>query len=265
MVKMIKISECDPCGIRIADRAHFRYTPKILKNHIINRARNALIYIIKGKFRYFFDHREQFAEAGAFVYIPKDATYYYEIAEAVDAMQIEFDLSYTASGEDVVFSEKPLIVRDFSIPSVSRIFEEITYGDRSESFEFYSKMFLIFSRIENTENAVEPINTNSKIAPAVAYIQRNYKEKLYISKLAELCFLSESQIRRIFSATLGMSPIQYKNSILLRDACDMLNSGYISIGEIADSLGFDSIFAFSHFFKKETGVSPKDYKNSKYN
>ena len=34
----------------------------------------------------------------------------------------------------------------------------------------------------------------------------------------------------------------------------------MKIYEIADALGFENTTYFSHFFKKYTGISPKDYK-----
>ena len=37
--------------------------------------------------------------------------------------------------------------------------------------------------------------------------------------------------------------------------------GYVNISEIAESLGFDNVYAFSQFFKKEIGISPKKYMN----
>ena len=39
----------------------------------------------------------------------------------------------------------------------------------------------------------------------------------------------------------------------------MLACGAMNVGEIADVLGFSDIYTFSQAFKKEIGVSPKQY------
>ena len=90
------------------------------------------------------------------------------------------------------------------------------------------------------------------------YIKKNFTGKIYVKELEKECNLSASQIRRIFQKELKLSPIEYKNTLLINSACNMLK-GDNTVSEISESLGFDNIYAFSQFFKKHTGVSPKKY------
>ena len=46
----------------------------------------------------------------------------------------------------------------------------------------------------------------------------------------------------------------------IEKAKEFLTGGDMKIYEVADALGFENTTYFSHFFKKHTGVSPKDYK-----
>lgn len=39
----------------------------------------------------------------------------------------------------------------------------------------------------------------------------------------------------------------------------IVKDGYVNMSEIAESLGFDNVYAFSQFFKNETGASPSRY------
>ena len=103
------------------------------------------------------------------------------------------------------------------------------------------------------------LNVPKKIKPAVEYINNNYTQKVYTAHLAELCFLSESQMRRIFHSEFGMSPIEYKNNLCIKQACNMLKFTNSSISEIAREVGFGNLCFFSQTFKKITGVSPKQY------
>lgn len=101
-----------------------------------------------------------------------------------------------------------------------------------------------------------------RLAPAFDYLQENYNKSVSVEVLARLCHLSESQLRRLFRRQTGKSPIAYKNELLLNSAKRLLKYGDLSIGEIADSLGFYDIYAFSHFFSASVGISPSEYRRS---
>ena len=58
----------------------------------------------------------------------------------------------------------------------------------------------------------------------------------------------------------GVPPLQYQLGIRLARAKNLLRSSDMPISEIAESLGFNSTWYFSHFFKKQTGTSPAAYR-----
>jgi len=56
-----------------------------------------------------------------------------------------------------------------------------------------------------------------------------------------------------------MSPVEYKNHIRTQNAVNLIKTGNMSVSEIAEVLGFDNVYAFSQFFKKQTGIAPSKY------
>ena len=56
-----------------------------------------------------------------------------------------------------------------------------------------------------------------------------------------------------------MSPITYINSKKIEMAEELLDSNVYSINEVAELLGYSSIFSFSRDFKKYTGKTIFDY------
>ena len=108
-----------------------------------------------------------------------------------------------------------------------------------------------------------------KIKPAVEYIQNNFlsKENITAEKLSELCGISYSYVKRIFSLKYQLSPKRYILQLKMNYACDLLRHGEHSVSEIADICGYSDIYTFSHQFKTEFGLSPLDftkkYKSSK--
>ena len=95
---------------------------------------------------------------------------------------------------------------------------------------------------------------------ALDYIHQNYSQKIAIPELADLCHLSENHFRRLFSNTLGTSPLNYINFTRINRACILLNNSGHTILSIAHDVGFISIASFNRTFKEILGLTPKEYR-----
>lgn len=95
----------------------------------------------------------------------------------------------------------------------------------------------------------------------IAYIGRHYTDALNIPQLAQRCALSETAYRRRFRQLTGMSPVRYINRLKIDKACQMLESGDISTGQISDFLNFYSLPYFCKVFKEYTGMTPRAYRD----
>lgn len=106
---------------------------------------------------------------------------------------------------------------------------------------------------------LEPSKKELKlILPAINYINTHYSEKIDLEYIAELCFCSQSSLRRYFIQATGFSPYQYIESIRLNIARDMLR-GQKKILYVALDCGYPSISCFNKQFKKVYGITPKEY------
>ena len=102
---------------------------------------------------------------------------------------------------------------------------------------------------------------DERIRRAVEYIRLHSEEDIPIPKLATLCNLSTSHFYTRFKEEVGMTPVDYKNAILVNRAASLLLYGnYDSIESLASDLGFSSATYFRRVFKKVTGKSPRDYR-----
>ena len=59
-----------------------------------------------------------------------------------------------------------------------------------------------------------------------------------------------------------MSPISYINKIRIEKAAALFKNSDRSITEIAMEVGFDDSNYFSRIFKKQMGMSPREYKKT---
>lgn len=75
-------------------------------------------------------------------------------------------------------------------------------------------------------------------------------------------YQSYSSLAARFRREKGMTMGQYHNSARMKRACHLLRSTLMSVGEIAESLGFSDMLYFSRKFHAYSGASPTDYRQT---
>jgi signal transduction histidine kinase/DNA-binding response OmpR family regulator/ligand-binding sensor domain-containing protein len=87
--------------------------------------------------------------------------------------------------------------------------------------------------------------------------------ELSVEKLGSEVGLTRTALYRKMMALTGQKPTEFIRTIRLKKAAEMIKRDTASISEIAYSVGFNNPSYFSETFKKEFGVSPKEYKSGK--
>lgn len=105
---------------------------------------------------------------------------------------------------------------------------------------------------------------NSKAAvyakSAKDFIETNYHRRPSIAELAKHLNISQSYLYRVFSEEYGVSPKEYLNRFCMDQAKRLLRTGDMNISQIAASVGYNDVLAFSAFFSKRKGCSPTAYR-----
>ena len=66
----------------------------------------------------------------------------------------------------------------------------------------------------------------------------------------------------LFKEKMGVAPIEYVNTLRIERACNLIASSPMSFSKVGENCGFYDNFYFSKIFKKITGMTPTEYKNS---
>lgn len=126
----------------------------------------------------------------------------------------------------------------------------------------------LLRRDSNTEKAVENnllSKGHGKIVDNILDIlndKLSRAEKINLDEISFKLGFSKSYIKTQFKKSTGKSVIQYYIDLKIDKAKELLSQNKFTISEIADELGFGSIFYFSRQFKLHTDMSPSEYLNS---
>ncbi len=123
----------------------------------------------------------------------------------------------------------------------------------------------IISQMINTYcDAITRLNLENhsyRIIRVQKYIITNLTEDLTLEQLASVAETSPQHLSRLFKKECGMTITDYIRKQKIGEAKWMLQSSDNPIYEIAEALGFSSQNYFCNVFRKETGMTPSEFKS----
>lgn len=119
--------------------------------------------------------------------------------------------------------------------------------------------------IKSTNLFFDQIGSCKRYSPTVLYalsiIKRSYTEPLSLTQIAEYLCINPSSLSSEFNQEVGMSLTEYIGSLRLEHAKRLLADTAMTIADISGQSGFTSVKYFREVFKKQTGLSPQQYRN----
>jgi AraC-like DNA-binding protein len=100
-----------------------------------------------------------------------------------------------------------------------------------------------------------------RVVSAKMFIDDNFEESINLEQISKQAFLSRFHFHRIFTAVYQKTPHRYLTEKRVRRAKVLLAKEGISISEVCNSVGFESLGSFSSLFKKINGYAPQYYRN----
>lgn len=101
------------------------------------------------------------------------------------------------------------------------------------------------------------------VAKLKSFIEGHLDEDLSLVRLADVVYLNPTYLSRLFKQQTGQGVSEYIAELRLERSKDLLRYSQIKIQEIAGRVGFDSATSFGRFFKRETNLTPQEYRDAK--
>ena len=232
---------------------------KIKRN---NRSCWAIVIKYEGETIYTCNKKSCISDIHNLVILPRGSSYEWYCTNSGHYAIIEFQSELVC---DDIFS-----VSVNNSEKILNIFRKLEYK-RTLSIPMYEiesirdtySILLMLTQL--IQKKYSPVEKRAKIAPALEYISNNYNKNIKNDILANLCNISTVYFRKLFTEIMGVSPISYVHELRIKKAKEMMKSDYGSFTNIAESLGYISIYDFSRTFKKHTGISPSKYEKQWHN
>ena len=98
------------------------------------------------------------------------------------------------------------------------------------------------------------------VEAAVEFVRGNYWKRIDLETIARLVRMSPNYFCEVFKAETGLTFMEYLTRIRMAKAKELLRGTELTISEISERVGYESIHYFSRLFKEREGMSPKEYR-----
>ncbi len=157
---------------------------------------------------------------------------------------------------------------------VSDILFEVHSGDCFSEERLRSYFLLLITGIardivpkkENAVKRAEKSKTQSNLYRMMIeeYVNQNYNKEISLSHLAETMHLCEKQTARIIKDEFGMSFRDFVAKIRCGAAEYLLRNTDMSVGGIAEKVGYRTYNGFYNMFVSRVGITPMRYREENF-
>ncbi len=160
----------------------------------------------------------------------------------------------------------PKYITDTSGKAERALAELCSYCQGDDKFKQWRINSMLFSLL--SELSLEQFSLHS--APTLsdkicAYLSEHASQPFSAKEISSTFYLSYKRLAAVFKAEKGVTMQQYHTTLRLNEACRLLRSTLLSVGEIAAAVGFTDVLYFSRCFRANIGSSPTEYRRAAKN
>jgi AraC-like DNA-binding protein len=216
-----------------------------------------VILISEGSGSFFFDGESKEFNKGYLLFAFSGEEAYILPRERCECMYITFD----GIRADTLFAR-------FGIGHTRRVFRDfegaihfwrecVTRAD-DNTVDIAAESVLLYTFSRFAPRVQEQDDVISRVE---SYLDRNFSDQsLSLATLAAAVGYSEKYISHLFKVERGIGINEYLRTLRINHALFLFDHGVDSVKNVALLSGFSDPLYFSSVFKKETGRSPKEYK-----
>ena len=103
-------------------------------------------------------------------------------------------------------------------------------------------------------------NSDPHINRALVFMQRNLTRRVTVDQIVEASGVSRRQLENTFRKVIHRSILDEYHRLQVEAITHLLRNTTLPLKQIAQQMGFSSVYYFSAFFKRTTGLPPGQYR-----
>jgi transcriptional regulator GlxA family with amidase domain len=112
------------------------------------------------------------------------------------------------------------------------------------------------------QNEAQSSHHDEIVLEGQLWLQSNLGESISIAALARHLGMSGRTLNRRFHTAIGLSPMEYLQSLRITEAKELLRQSNLSVSEIAWRVGLNDTSYFSKLFREQVGMAPLRYRGA---
>lgn len=229
-----------------------------------------ILYISSGKATFYINGEPREVPAGHMVIYPprslQQYAYYLEDKPEVywlhftgeDAQTLIKDAGF--SGDHILYTGISAKYQDLFLSMIKELQLPRPCSEELSSL-YLRQLFLTLKRLKE-EGGYKKTEIKEEMEQAIHYFHENFTRDIQVEEYAKRLHMSTCWFIRSFKQYAGMPPGKYITSIRVNKAKELLESTDYTVGEIGTIIGYENPLYFSRIFKKQTGLSPAEYRKA---
>ena len=154
----------------------------------------------------------------------------------------------------------PMPDMDLAVQYFQGIFHLLKNQEPGTEIQLSEKVYSLLLYLASVRNVGKEELYPNSLRRSLAFLERNFDKPLRMNDIAAAGGVSVSSFVRMFHRCLGTTPWNFLQKLRLECAKELLLNSDLRIKEIALRSGFNDPLYFSSFFHKESGFSPREYR-----
>lgn len=246
--------------LEILEHGHF-FGDEAWKHYNVTSPFNRLYFVIDGEAHIENEYHRVPLKKGNVYLVPLHSTYDYICNSLIEKFYLHFRVELF-EGHDIFENVNHCMSMSIDESSINIMIDKVKNNDVRDMVYCKAFFFEIISQFIRPlpGDMDRQVDTALKYHRLYQFIKSNCFAGTSIKQFAEHMNMSASSLVKSFKRDNGYTLKSYINGRIIEKAKEKLLLTDMSIKEIASQLKFSDEFYFSRFFKRYSGISPKEYR-----
>ena len=229
---------------------------KVGRRQMDCRRSHGFIIKLQGTTEYCCGDDSWLLSAGQVLYVSQGASYFIREVEP----GYSYVVNFICTEHPQVPIEKLQFPRGFDItPQAEKLYN--SWQKRNGAYGALSQLYALLAKSVSLQESYTSTCEKRRLTPVLEYLQAHLSDpELPVGQLSTMAGVSDVYLRRLFQKQFDMAPAAFVTRERMTLAKGLLENETLSIAEVALQSGYRDPLYFSRLFKKQTGLSPSEYR-----